>query len=469
MERPLSTTTQKLWYATSLAELNDIQETLVHQLHVDPYDALVHYHLCLYYLKRYAITVEHSVINRNMPLHAGYLNKALQMAQQTELLDDSLYNKKHKHLGVLALGYISFTIGEFDDAQKIAALLSQSPLYRESYFLKSSLLASKPEHNISQNLDFLKEISTDPVMDTKMFLFLASPLMITANTAQHLQLIAHLKDSPHHAAATFLLAKAFLRLNQHSAARATLKRAFKAGLQSRKAQLAYIAITLPDDPYQALNTLSSMDSDDDPDINQVLKLKGLAWQHLSQSDKANSYLLQSLKHITQNQPHRAQKALESLYTYHQNHDMKQGMISLLHLLTQQLPQLTTSHFMLGSLYLQLQPHKKDAINHLNDALALDPDNALTYAHLGLAYYHLKSYTQAKKAFFAATQLNPKNAINHYNVACIHAILGESQLAIHKLKEALKLNPKLKEMAFKDQDLKSLHQDNDFKSLMLAAP
>ena len=55
-------------------------------------------------------------------------------------------------------------------------------------------------------------------------------------------------------------------------------------------------------------------------------------------------------------------------------------------------------------------------------------------------------------------------LNIYNQACAYAMAGLKDKAIDRLKEALQLNPELKQWAQQDPDLLPLHDEPGFKSL-----
>jgi len=52
----------------------------------------------------------------------------------------------------------------------------------------------------------------------------------------------------------------------------------------------------------------------------------------------------------------------------------------------------------------------------------------------------------------------------YNLACHHALAGETETAIEKLREALELNPKLTEWSKEDPDLASLREEPGYLAL-----
>lgn len=66
---------------------------------------------------------------------------------------------------------------------------------------------------------------------------------------------------------------------------------------------------------------------------------------------------------------------------------------------------------------------------------------------------------------AAVQRYPDQAVLHYDLACYLALLGEREDALKALERALQLDASLKELAKKDDDLKSLRNDPRFEKLV----
>jgi len=61
------------------------------------------------------------------------------------------------------------------------------------------------------------------------------------------------------------------------------------------------------------------------------------------------------------------------------------------------------------------------------------------------------------------------SVTTYNLGCYYAIAGQKEQAIAKLKEALQLNPDLKEWAKQDPDLVSICQDPGFQAIYSSLP
>ncbi len=73
--------------------------------------------------------------------------------------------------------------------------------------------------------------------------------------------------------------------------------------------------------------------------------------------------------------------------------------------------------------------------------------------------------KAAEVLKAAVQRYPDQAVLHYDLACYLALLGEREDALKALERALHLDAGLKELAKKDDDLKSLRNDLRFEKLV----
>jgi Flp pilus assembly protein TadD len=64
------------------------------------------------------------------------------------------------------------------------------------------------------------------------------------------------------------------------------------------------------------------------------------------------------------------------------------------------------------------------------------------------------------------ELAPNEPVNIYNRACIYCLKGDKANALADLAKAISLNPAFRENARKDEDFRSLYNDEDFKKLTL---
>jgi tetratricopeptide (TPR) repeat protein len=81
---------------------------------------------------------------------------------------------------------------------------------------------------------------------------------------------------------------------------------------------------------------------------------------------------------------------------------------------------------------------------------------------------LDKATQLYEASAAAVADWPEwHGLARYNLACFYALSGQSDKAIHELREALHLRPDLLEWSKQDTDLAALHDDPAYQALYLA--
>jgi len=145
-------------------------------------------------------------------------------------------------------------------------------------------------------------------------------------------------------------------------------------------------------------------------------------------------------------------------------------------------------------------HNQEALKDIEWLIKVQPDDALNYIMKGQVLHAMAQYNDAFQAFDRATSLDPGrwdvwgmkagslaktgkfdeaiNSINKgielapdqpaniYNRACIYCLKGDKANALADLQKAISINPAFKENARKDEDFKSLYDDEDFKKITL---
>ena len=145
-------------------------------------------------------------------------------------------------------------------------------------------------------------------------------------------------------------------------------------------------------------------------------------------------------------------------------------------------------------------HNEEALKDIETLIKIQPDDPLHYILKGQVLYEMEKYEEAFIAFDRATsmdskrpdvwgmkaaalaktgkfddaivtinkglELDPNNPYTIYGRACIYCLKGDKISAIDDLKKAIKMDPSFKEYARKDEDFKSLYDDEDFKKLTL---
>lgn len=77
---------------------------------------------------------------------------------------------------------------------------------------------------------------------------------------------------------------------------------------------------------------------------------------------------------------------------------------------------------------------------------------------------IKQLVEAMQSLAAGTGADWQSGI-HYNLACYHALSGDSDAGVKELSEALKLNPEFKEWVPQDRDLEDLRTHPDYPALL----
>lgn len=110
-----------------------------------------------------------------------------------------------------------------------------------------------------------------------------------------------------------------------------------------------------------------------------------------------------------------------------------------------------------------------AVAEYETGLSYHDENWAGYMGLGHAEFQRGNAFRALEAFDRSRELQPTNPDIHYNVACVHARLGDRARALNALNQAVALGFALPEQMNADDDLKSLLGDDpEFKALLKRA-
>ena len=107
---------------------------------------------------------------------------------------------------------------------------------------------------------------------------------------------------------------------------------------------------------------------------------------------------------------------------------------------------------------------EEALNAFEKAITLNPKRFDVWGMQAGALSKLNRYDEAISTLNKAVELAPDYAVNIYNRGCIYCLKGDKVNALSDLKKAISLNPKFKSYAPKDEDFKSLWDNEDFKKL-----
>jgi len=111
-------------------------------------------------------------------------------------------------------------------------------------------------------------------------------------------------------------------------------------------------------------------------------------------------------------------------------------------------------------------HYDESLASIEKLITLQPDSASNWGFKGGLSALMNKYDEAISSYTRAIQLDPNQAEYIYNRGCAYCLKGDKANALADLKKAISLSPQLKEWASKDEDFKSLWDDEDFKKLTL---
>jgi tetratricopeptide (TPR) repeat protein len=109
---------------------------------------------------------------------------------------------------------------------------------------------------------------------------------------------------------------------------------------------------------------------------------------------------------------------------------------------------TEGWYQLGRYYMQVKVYTK-ARELFQTAIAINPFHSKSHSRLGMVYYYLDYPELARKSYQTALVLNPDDFNTRYNLGeLLYGVIGDTIEALREFKQAIELNPKLYEAAFK---------------------
>lgn len=102
---------------------------------------------------------------------------------------------------------------------------------------------------------------------------------------------------------------------------------------------------------------------------------------------------------------------------------------------------------------------------LEDVLGRYPDYYDCLMYLGNIYTTKGMYEKGLNVDVKLAELKPADPLVHYNLACSHSLLGNTDAAINTLKKALDLGYKDVEHIERDHDLNNIRADKRYKELI----
>jgi tetratricopeptide (TPR) repeat protein len=96
-----------------------------------------------------------------------------------------------------------------------------------------------------------------------------------------------------------------------------------------------------------------------------------------------------------------------------------------------------------------------------------PRTAQEFYLLGVAQLNARELESALQSFQAADKLEPNRGHIRYALAAVHALQGNTDVALEHLKAAIELEPRNRIQARRDGDLQSLSEDSRFRRLLFS--
>lgn len=127
---------------------------------------------------------------------------------------------------------------------------------------------------------------------------------------------------------------------------------------------------------------------------------------------------------------------------------------------------TAVNWMLKGQILDAMNRNEEALKAFEKANSLDPKRFDVWGMQADALLKLGRYDEAISTYNKAVEIAPDYAGIIYNRGYAYCRKGDKVNALADLKKAISLNPQFKESAPKDEDFKSLWDDEDFKKLTL---
>ncbi len=111
-------------------------------------------------------------------------------------------------------------------------------------------------------------------------------------------------------------------------------------------------------------------------------------------------------------------------------------------------------------------HYDESLATIEKLVTMQPDTASNWGFKGALLSSMNKYEEGISSYNMAIKLDPNQAEYIYNRGCAYCLKGDKVNALADLKRAISFNPQLKSWAPKDEDFKSLWDDEDFKKLTL---
>jgi Flp pilus assembly protein TadD len=107
---------------------------------------------------------------------------------------------------------------------------------------------------------------------------------------------------------------------------------------------------------------------------------------------------------------------------------------------------------------------EEALFPLERSADLVPDDIHVWLALGWCYKRIGKLAKAIEALEHAVEVDPGEAIIHYNLACYWSLAKNRVLALRYLSHALEMDTNFRDMVLYEPDFQPLFQDPEFMQL-----
>jgi tetratricopeptide (TPR) repeat protein len=107
---------------------------------------------------------------------------------------------------------------------------------------------------------------------------------------------------------------------------------------------------------------------------------------------------------------------------------------------------------------------EEALPWLRAAASGDPENIHIWLALGWCYKRTGQLRRAIDALENGLEVDPSEAILHYNLACYWSLARNKEHALDYLSQAFEIDPNYRDMVHDEADFDLLRNDADFQAL-----